>query len=94
MTEATCCIDIQLEVKGIKTLQDSFRDYVAVEALDGENKYDVKGFGLRDARKGIVFQSFPPVLRLQLKRFGCDTQLNGMVKVQIIHVLEELSVQF
>lgn len=94
MTEAICCIDIQLEVKGIKTLQDSFRDYIAVEALDGENKYDVKGLGLRDARKGVVFQSFPPVLHLQLKRFGYDTQLNAMVKVQITHVLEELSVRF
>ena len=62
LTDVIRCADIQLEVKGMKTLHDSFRDYVAVKMLDGENKYDAEGFGLQDARKGTAFQSFPLVL--------------------------------
>jgi ubiquitin carboxyl-terminal hydrolase 7 len=39
--------DIQLNVKGFNTLRDSFVDYVAVETLDGENKYQAEGHGLQ-----------------------------------------------
>ncbi|EJD52931.1 cysteine proteinase [Auricularia subglabra TFB-10046 SS5] len=73
--------DIQLNVKGMKTLRDSFRDYIGVETLDGDNKYQAEGYGLQDAKKGIVFQSFPPVLHLQLKRFEYDMQRDTMVKI-------------
>ena len=75
-----------MEVKKKKTLYNSFRDYVAVETPGGENKYDAKGFGLQDARKGITFQSFPPVLHLQLKRFCYDAKLDSMVKVLVTYV--------
>ena len=75
-------IDIQLNVKGMKNLYESFKDYVAVETLDGENKYQAEGYGLQDAKKGIIFQSFPPVLHLQLKRFEYDIQRDAMVKVR------------
>lgn len=74
--------DIQLNVKGNKNLYESFKDYVAVETLDGENKYQAEGYGLQDAKKGIIFQSFPPVLHLQLKRFEYDIQRDAMVKVR------------
>jgi ubiquitin carboxyl-terminal hydrolase 7 len=73
--------DIQLNVKGMKNLYESFKDYVAVETLDGDNKYMAEGYGLQDAKKGIIFQSFPPVLHLQLKRFEYDIQRDAMVKV-------------
>lgn len=72
--------DLQLNVKGMKNLYDSFKDYVAVETLDGENKYQAEGLGLQDAKKGIIFESFPPVLHLQLKRFEYDIQRDAMVK--------------
>ncbi|ETW85794.1 cysteine protease [Heterobasidion irregulare TC 32-1] len=77
--------DIQLNVKGMKNLYDSFKDYVAVETLDGENKYQAEGYGLQDAKKGIIFQSFPPVLHLQLKRFEYDIQRDSMVKINDRH---------
>ncbi|KDQ60693.1 hypothetical protein JAAARDRAFT_31668 [Jaapia argillacea MUCL 33604] len=77
--------DIQLNVKGMKNLYDSFRDYVAVETLDGENKYQAEGLGLQDAKKGIIFESFPPVLHLQLKRFEYDIQRDAMVKINDRH---------
>lgn len=37
---------------------------------------------LQDARKGILFESFPPVLQLQLKRFEYDFMKDMMVKVR------------
>lgn len=81
----TCLPDIQLNVKGMKNLYDSFKDYVAVEMLDGENKYQAEGLGLQDAKKGIIFESFPPVLHLQLKRFEYDIQRDSMVKINDRH---------
>ncbi|KAI0780819.1 cysteine proteinase [Trametes elegans] len=77
--------DIQLNVKGMKNLYESFKDYVQVETLEGENKYMAEGYGLQDAKKGIIFQSFPPVLHLQLKRFEYDIQRDAMVKINDRH---------
>lgn len=78
----TILADIQLNVKGMKNLQESFRDYIAVETLEGDNKYQAEGLGLQDAKKGVIFQSFPPVLHLQLKRFEYDILRDAMVKVR------------
>jgi ubiquitin carboxyl-terminal hydrolase 7 len=83
--------DVQLNVKGMKNLQESFRDYIAVETLEGENKYQAEGFGLQDAKKGVIFQSFPPVLHLQLKRFEYDIQRDAMVKVRGILRIVDIS---
>lgn len=65
----------------MKTLHDSFKDYVQVETLDGENKYHAEGYGLQDARKGVIFERFPPVLHLQLRRFEYDMEKDAMCKV-------------
>ena len=69
----------------MKNLYESFKDYIQVETLDGENKYQAEGHGLQDAKKGIIFQSFPPVLHLQLKRFEYDVQRDAMVKASFSH---------
>lgn len=37
----------------------------------------------QDARKGVLFEDFPPVLQLQLKRFEYDFQRDIMVKVSL-----------
>ncbi|EMC94149.1 hypothetical protein BAUCODRAFT_74418 [Baudoinia panamericana UAMH 10762] len=73
--------DLQLNVSGCKSLDDSFRNYIEVETLEGENKYMAEGFGLQDAKKGVIFESFPQVLHLQLKRFEYDFQRDAMMKV-------------
>jgi len=73
--------DVQLKVKGISNLLDSFQDYCSVEDLEGENQYQAEGHGLQDAKKGIIFQSFPAVLHLQLRRFEYDMELDESVKV-------------
>ena len=77
--------DIMLDVKGMKNLYESFRDYVAIEMLDGKNKYPAGGFGLQDAKKGIIFETFPPVLHLQLNRSEYDIQRGSLVKVRDRH---------
>jgi ubiquitin carboxyl-terminal hydrolase 7 len=73
--------DIQLNVSGNKNLDDSFKDYIQVETMDGENKYFAEGFGLQDAKKGVIFETFPQVLHLQLKRFEYDINRDAMMKV-------------
>ncbi|KAJ2525997.1 ubiquitin-specific protease ubp15, partial [Coemansia sp. RSA 1933] len=73
--------DISLNVKGCATLRDAFANYCEVEMLDGENKYQAEGHGLQDARKGMIFESFPPVLHLHLKRFEHDYTRNAMIKL-------------
>ena len=94
MTVPIRCVDIELNIKGMKTLYDSFQDYVAVEMLAGESMYQAEGFGLQDARKGVTFQSFPQVLRLQLKRHEYNVQRGAVVKVRITHIFKELPVGF
>ncbi|KAI8145421.1 hypothetical protein BJV82DRAFT_603604 [Fennellomyces sp. T-0311] len=81
--------DIQLNVKGCKNLGESFKDYVTVETLEGENKYMAEGHGLQDAQKGVIFESFPPVLHLQLKRFEYDFMRDTMVKINDRHEFPE-----
>lgn len=78
--------DIQLNVKGFKNLQQSFENYIEIEMLDGENKYQAgEGYGYQDAKKGVVFQSFPPVLHLQLKRFEYDFMVDDLVKIDDLY---------
>ena len=73
--------DLQLNVAGCNSLDASFKDYIQVETLEGDNKYAAEGYGLQDAKKGVIFQSFPKVLHLQLKRFEYDFQRDAMMKV-------------
>ncbi|GMI70096.1 ubiquitin-specific protease 12 [Hibiscus trionum] len=73
--------DLQLDVKGCKDVYASFDKYVEVECLEGDNRYHAEQYGLQDARKGVLFIDFPPVLQLQLKRFEYDFMRDTMVKI-------------
>ncbi|XP_016401108.1 ubiquitin carboxyl-terminal hydrolase 7-like [Sinocyclocheilus rhinocerous] len=73
--------DIQLSIKGKKNIFESFKDYVAVEQLDGDNKYDAGEHGLQEAEKGVKFLTFPPILHLQLMRFMYDPQTDQNIKI-------------
>lgn len=74
--------DIQLNVSGNKDLEHSFQDYIQVETMDGENQYMAGDeFKLQDAKKGVIFESFPEVLHLQLKRFQYDVERDAMMKI-------------
>nr|CAB3478443.1 unnamed protein product [Digitaria exilis] len=73
--------DLALDVKGCSDVYASFDKYVAVERLEGDNKYQSEEHGLQDAKKGMLFIDFPPVLQLQLKRFEYDFVRDTMVKI-------------
>ena len=72
--------DIQLTVKGCKNIYESLNVYTEEELLDGEDKYDAGSHGKQKAKKGIRFQTFPPILILQLKRFEYNPKKEAMVK--------------
>jgi hypothetical protein len=40
-------LDIELNVKGCKTLSDSLKNYIQEEILEGDDKYEVEGHGLQ-----------------------------------------------
>eukprot|EP01038_Epipyxis_sp_PR26KG_P010572 gene10572-14200_t len=73
--------DIQLDVKGCKNIYESFKKYIEIETLDGDNQYAAGDFGKQDARKGVIFTKFPPVLTIHLKRFDFDMQTMGFAKI-------------
>ncbi|EHK97964.1 putative Ubiquitin carboxyl-terminal hydrolase 21 [Glarea lozoyensis 74030] len=74
--------DVQLNVSGNRSIEEGFKDYVQVETMDGENQYFAGDeFKLQDAKKGVIFESFPEVLHLQLKRFQYDIEHDAMMKV-------------
>ncbi|KAJ0974146.1 hypothetical protein J5N97_016111 [Dioscorea zingiberensis] len=73
--------DLQLDVKGCQDVYASFDKYVEVERLEGDNKYHAEQYGLQEAKKGVLFIDFPPVLQLQLKRFEYDFMRDAMVKI-------------
>ena len=69
------------------TVYESLRDYISVETLDGDNKYDAGEHGLQEAEKGVIFQSFPPVLHLHLMRFQYDPLTDSNVKINDKYVV-------
>lgn len=73
--------DIPLSVKGMKGVHESFQEFVTPEVLEGDNRYRAEEFGLQEAKIGVIFQKFPPVLHLQLKRFEYDMIRDMVVKV-------------
>lgn len=73
--------DLQMNVKNLKGLEESFKNYIEIELMNGENQYAAQDHGLQDAEKGVIFESFPPVLHLQLKRFEYDFNYDQLVKI-------------
>ncbi|KAL5711628.1 ubiquitinyl hydrolase 1 [Ranunculus cassubicifolius] len=73
--------ELQLDVKGCRDVYASLDKFVGIERLEGDNKYNTEQHGLQDAKKGVLFVDFPPVLQLQLKRFDYDFRRAAMVKI-------------
>lgn len=73
--------DLSLMVKGCRDLKESFRQYVEVETLEGDNQYRAGEHGMQDARKGCRFRSLPPAMLIHLRRFEYDALQNAMVKL-------------
>lgn len=70
--------DIQVEIRDFfnnklaSNLEESLRQYVKPERLEGNDKYNCEKHGLVDAEKGVVFSSLPPAMFILLKRFNID----------------------
>ncbi|KAI9156221.1 hypothetical protein LWI28_002457 [Acer negundo] len=61
--------ELELNVKGLKTLNESLDDYLSVEELNGDNQYFCQSCETRvDATRSIKLRSLPAVLNFQLKR--------------------------
>lgn len=60
---------LELNIKGLKTLDESLDDYLSVEELQGDNQYYCQSCAARvDATRSIKLRSLPAVLNFQLKR--------------------------
>ncbi|KAG2019672.1 ubiquitin carboxyl-terminal hydrolase 5 [Coprinopsis cinerea AmutBmut pab1-1] len=70
--------DLQLNVKNLKDLNASLRDYTSTETIED---YPFQDLGNQNVLKGITFESFPPFLLLSLKRFEYDIATDSMVKL-------------
>ncbi|GFZ15538.1 ubiquitin-specific protease 26 [Actinidia rufa] len=61
--------ELELNVKGLKSLEASLDDYLSVEELQGDNQYYCESCTIRvDATRSIKLRSLPAVLNFQLKR--------------------------
>ncbi|XP_013409431.2 ubiquitin carboxyl-terminal hydrolase 24-like [Lingula anatina] len=71
---------LNLTVKNT-TLQDSLDQFVKGELLEGENAYFCEKCGeKRDTVKRLCIKALPPLLCIQLKRFGYDWEANRALK--------------
>ncbi|KAH9608215.1 hypothetical protein KSS87_000009 [Heliosperma pusillum] len=61
--------ELELNVKGLKSLDESLSNYLCEEKLEGDNQYHCESCGTRvDATRSIKLRTLPPVLNFQLKR--------------------------
>ncbi|KAJ4845848.1 Ubiquitin carboxyl-terminal hydrolase 26 [Turnera subulata] len=61
--------ELELNVKGMKGLEESLDDYLSVEELRGENQYFCESCKIRvDASRSIKLRTLPEILNFQLKR--------------------------
>ena len=73
--------DIPLEIKGLPSVEASFKKYIETETLEGNNQYKSETYGYQDAVTGNVFTRFPPILYLNLKRYEYDFMEDRICKV-------------
>ncbi|KAI3451487.1 hypothetical protein Pfo_008152 [Paulownia fortunei] len=77
--------ELELNVKGLKSLDESLDDYLSIEELQGDNQYYCDACATRaDATRSIKLRSLPAVLNFQLKR--CVFLPNTTTKKKITSV--------
>lgn len=65
--------ELDLNIKGQKTLEDCIRDFLKEEKLEADNQYMCTNCGSKqNATRKICIDKIPPVLNLQLLRFVFD----------------------
>ncbi|GAB1608056.1 hypothetical protein Ahia01_001089700 [Argonauta hians] len=72
--------ELDLNIRGSKTLHDCLAEFLQEEKLEGDNKYMCSQCkSKQNAIRTILLEKLPPVLNLQLLRFVFDKQ-NGQKK--------------
>ena len=71
--------DIQLNIKGKKTIEESFADYVKTETLEGDNKYDAGSFGLQARFNTHTCTSFLFILFCILNKYYIQDAEKGIL---------------
>lgn len=75
-TESRCpstFYELDLHIRGQKTLQDSLKEFMQIELLEGEDKYYCTVCKEKqNAQRFISLTVLPPVLNIQLMRFVFD----------------------
>ncbi|OHT01434.1 hypothetical protein TRFO_31758 [Tritrichomonas foetus] len=74
-------LDLDLHVKGISSLEESFLLFTSLEPLEGNNQYSAGSYGQQDADFYTKLVELPPVLQLHLMRFDCDPDTHENVKI-------------
>ncbi|KAG0577792.1 hypothetical protein KC19_5G182300 [Ceratodon purpureus] len=74
--------ELELNVKGFTSLEESLNDYLSEEILTGENQWMCESCQVRvDATHCTKLRSLPPVLNFQLKRFVFNMKTSTKKKV-------------
>ncbi|CAH9092211.1 unnamed protein product [Cuscuta epithymum] len=61
--------ELELNVRGLKSLEESLDEYLSIEKLEGDNQYYCESCATRvNATRSIKLRSLPAVLNFQLKR--------------------------
>lgn len=68
--------DVPLCVKGMASIEDSLKYYIANSELTGDNKYKTDSGKLDDALRFTKFSKLPPVLQFYLQRIEYDNYGN------------------
>ena len=74
-------LQIELDLKGHRSIEESFRALVDGERLEGDNAYELDSGGKVAAVKRLCLGELPPTLVIQLKRFEFDYE--KMVNVKL-----------
>eukprot|EP01113_Clastostelium_recurvatum_P029696 TRINITY_DN3587_c0_g2_i1.p1 TRINITY_DN3587_c0_g2~~TRINITY_DN3587_c0_g2_i1.p1 ORF type:complete len:1301 (-),score=293.12 TRINITY_DN3587_c0_g2_i1:7-3909(-) len=75
--------ELELAIKGSKSIEESLAKYIQKEELDGENQYFCQGCNQKqDATRAMALLRLPPVLTVQLLRFVFDMQTLAKRKVR------------
>ncbi|KAI5083066.1 hypothetical protein GOP47_0002809 [Adiantum capillus-veneris] len=86
-------LDLSLEVARADSLHKALAHFTAIEVLDGDNKYHCSKCNTKvRALKQFTIDQAPPILTVQLKRFGSSGSYGGKIDKKV-HFERELDLK-
>lgn len=74
---------IQIHMQESDTLENAIRELFKAEDLSGENKYDAGDKGMQPAKKFMRIKTLPPILQININRFG-NSKDGGYQKINSV----------